>query len=329
MKKYVFVFLLISFPVTVIYSQTLIPRRILYLEKNTSLAGTESFPVLPVLNARLNDYNSVIPVKTGERYHNIITVEYGKDLLSFTLEDLDGKIKSDNYNIDWSLESIEKACASVALSWKDYLGPAKPFTEDVFVQEKQQLEKEASFDESLATKYSISYWITAVRTAQDPETSLSEYGFIFPFILDFDWFHAPTWGFNFSVYWDYSDFMVFDFTEGVESHAFSNAILFGAGISYRTLGRLSGEYGFTYYVGNIWADVLDDQDNVVSEESLSYSLIAMKSGISYNFNKSFSVRVRIATYIAGSVFTQSDENMYFDTGSLFHADFQVGVGYKW
>jgi len=329
LKKSVIAFLLIMFPFTVLSSQTLIPRRILYVEKNIALSGTDNFPVLPLLNARLSDYNSVIPVKEGERYHNIIIVEYGEDSLSFTLEDLDGKIESDSYKIDGSFESIEKACASVAALWKDYLGPAKPFTEDVFVQEKQTLEKEVKFDESLSTHYSISYWVTAVRTAEDPGTSASEYGYFFPNILDFDWFHNPTWGFNLSVYWDYSDFMVFDFTEGVENHTFSNALLFGAGISYRTLGRLSGEYGFTYYVGNIWADVLDDQDNVVADETLSYTQIAVKSGISYNFNKLFSVRVRIAVYIAGSVFTQSESNLKLDMGSLFHTDLQIGAGLRW
>ncbi|MCD6395990.1 MAG: hypothetical protein J7L71_00485 [Spirochaetaceae bacterium] len=116
----------------------------------------------------------------------------------------------------------------------------------------------------------------------------------------------------------------------------------GLGISFRSLGKIFGNYGFTIYTGPVKVEALNDLYNnngdsetqfLNSGEStwITFSFISLKAGVSWNFNEHWSLKSRMTLFLSPLAFT--DTNMINYTvmarGSLFSIAVQTGIGYRW
>jgi len=346
--KYILFLLLLASITVSVSAQNKIPPRIKYkLEAENPVSDIIS--IIPeILNARINNFHTVIPVAEGMRKHYSIIIKVTNSSFYYILEDSEGLLDTLEYPVEnsTSLKSIELMCRSAADAWKGYMGLTDPFVEAVAAEKKRDLSAGAVFEESLSTPYQLSLWLTPIRTAVEMKTSETLFGIFFPLIVDFDWFIKDRWGLNFSFFGDVSSYMSFaDFDLGEGDYrsgeSFNIAMLPGFGVTFRSLGRVSGSYGFNFYWGMVRISALEDLSSDSHSSSyflltgdskwVAFPLLSLKSGVSWNIDKSWSVRSRMVMFLSPIAFIHDEKPLgYFPgTGASLSVIVQLGAGYRW
>ena len=205
------------------------------------------------------------------------------------------------------------------------------------------------FEESLATVFQVSLWLSLFRNSLDGAEGTFVYDFLFPQIIDLDWYINTTWGVNFSFYFESSDFISFgrvEIPDVSSTTADSSNILLlpGIGLTFRSLGKISGNYGISLYLGPVYVYALDDILNsspisitpfLSAGEStwIFFSYLSLKTGVSYNFNDKWSLKTRIVTFLSPLAIIDPGQQLTdyssMERGSSFSLNIQLGLGYRW
>ncbi|MEA1911134.1 MAG: hypothetical protein U9N32_05590 [Spirochaetota bacterium] len=333
------------------YTEDKIPRRIFY-EFKIEESVSEISSILPtVLNTEINKLNTVIAVEVDQSHHNVISITVSDNEYLFELGGKNELVQEIIFpaaeNDD--LKYIKDICCETASAWKEYLDLADPFIEDIVLQKREIYSKEASFEEILINRFQLSLWVTALRPTLIVEDHSVYYSAVCPFILDFDWFINKTWGFNFSLFGEASDFMSFGMVEDGSVGISNNiALLPGIGITLRSLGKFSGNYGVTIYSGPIWVEAVNDLYNSSGDENtlflaagesknILYSMLNIRAGFAWFLDERWSVKFKMDTNInllgLLSIFDYKilDIIQYdlMTRGTLVSNSIQLGIGFSW
>jgi len=240
-----------------------------------------------------------------------------------------------------------------AAAFAPHLDLVEPVVESAELGEEEALRevvRETDYADKLDRRFELTLWLSGLsRVYHDPlvdnPSTLATRDFsVFPLILDASYYLSRTFGLTFSFYFDYGDFFAFDMVEedtgGGEFEPAGRArstnvfLLPGLGVSYRTLGLFSAQFGAVFYYGAVYVDADDPVGPIGGAGDtgwLSYSFLSFNSGLAWNFHPRVSVRTRFGfSYdIRQLIFMDSGVIPYeMSYNGVFFNFFALGVSYR-
>lgn len=230
----------------------------------------------------------------------------------------------------------------------------------------QKLIEEVSFAEKLEKPYQLSISAGGLRrliyskidtidgSKVTSPTAMQELAWE-PILTDFAWYPSKSFGLMLSGYFSYGSFLSFGSddtaTDGeLTSHKYTatenSVFLGGIGFSYRTLGRVSGEFALAYYAGAASIRAKESFQSYYDEgngftkgyslekgerDTLFYHIFAIRPSLTYYLSSSFALKTGVDFYIAPHVFTGKMHITFHPHGfnQIHLTFFRLGLAYIW
>lgn len=244
-----------------------------------------------------------------------------------------------------TLDRYAARIAELAAELLPFFADVAPQVSVERMQQEERLSrvvKEVSFEDALDTRHQLTLWgggmLQAMRFGDGDSGSagMDTLGFNkIHFMIDYTTYVSSNFGWVLSAYFDRNSNLVFGTYDTVvdndrsidhECSSENTYAMVGIGVSYRTLGRLSGEFSTILYLGNLSvkanediqyyfrSDSYSNYDRVwqlAAGESSSFfvSLWAIQPGIGFSFTDKVALRVRWNFCVDPSAMTGGDTSL--------------------
>ncbi len=311
MKSALLIILILIIAIPISSEENLIPRRIFF-------QVDPDFPAMiaEILYTRLTEFQPIVAVDDTNLQHNsiVITREDDNVLFILTEEDIPADTRSYPKSILTSYEALSEFCGETARQWSGFLTMVPPVLDEELIDERNRINEEIDLELQLAKDFQITLWLP-VNIHLDFNQSNGEniagtLTYFWPLGAEFNWFMKENVGLTGSFIYEYSP----GDTENI------NRFVPGVGFIFRTLGRVSAEFGvrLDLYLSHI--------TNSTASSWNIYPILEIAPAISWNITKSFSVKALIFGY--GLDFTSMFGEGHGDDRNRLTL-LQLGATYRW
>jgi hypothetical protein len=307
-------------------STDLIPRRVRFDADIPEDAPAYIFLTPDLLLSEIVVLQVIIPADIEQNRVDVISISVDDRIMNIRLEaeGIDPQFEVLYLEDLGNLDDLELACRDLAKSWAPYLGLVAPEVEELVITQERKMTEELIQEKKLSTPFQIILWAPSFRTSIDTEDQGGSYlGFSFmPVIFEFQWYFKSNFGMTASLYLEYSSF----YQVGYDSSELNLFILPGLGITYRTIGRLSGEFGAGLYYGP--ARLVAGEDipelGLLAGDVLwtAIPLLDLHVVLSWNFTDKFSAKMKTGL----SLMFDGQAGGY---NTIPVVIVQLGAGYRW
>ena len=257
--------------------------------------------------------------------------------------------------------------SSTARLFAPRLGLVEPEIRIAEIEEEQRLSdimEEEEFSGQLDKEWEITLWTSGWmrvykdHLAEDPSLTAGRFS-LAPIFLDGTFWYSRNSGVYLSLFMENSDFFSFDTVEkrhmdyvdestgeefttwDRERKALSQNLylLPGIGLCYRTLDKVAAQFHIGLHVGGVRLKGKDDLNSkerggLVNEGEvrwIPYTLLSMGSGVVWNIQPDFALKLRMALNMDMWQFATMDDPRYgmdFSYNGLFFQFFSLGLGYR-
>jgi len=316
--------------------ENLIPRRIRIVDPDGKIP-----PMIPdILYAHLTLRIPLVISGTDEEPHNTIKLEAG-DRFYITLADRNAIVNRQDYPLEILNNPVAAAEAfdEIAVEWKPFLGLVQPDVAEELEIRREELEAEVSFEEKLNTPFQLTLWLPlAARYSivTDGENRKNKWNYLWPLRTDITWYFTDNLGISGSFRFEYGNHL--SFAADTNYNALDTTVLMlmpGIGLQVRTIGKVSAEFGISFFFGFIKITANEDADkpSLAAGEStwMIYPVLSLEPAVVWSPSADWSVKARILGIQLGlaGMGGQNDVDYGVAENTLILNYFQIGAAYRW